>query len=162
MPALLHIITPENVTIRYRLAGPAQRGRALLSDLVYQSLILLLVFIATAFGTELFRINYLFDGIWVAEIFLVVWGYPIFFEIYSEGQTPGKRQHHVRVLSENGDRLTPIASILRNLLRIVDFLPFGFAGGFLAMLFTSRFQRFGDLVARTVVISAEDEGPNPW
>lgn len=162
MPALLHIITPENVTILYRLAGPAQRGRALLSDLLYQSLILVLMFVATAFATELFRVTFLFDGLWIAEIFLVVWGYPVFFEVYSEGQTPGKRRHRLRVMSENGDQLTPTASILRNLLRLVDFLPFGFAGGFLAMLFTSRFQRLGDLVARTVVISAADEAPDPW
>jgi len=162
MPALLHITTPENVTIRYRLAGPAQRGRAYLSDLLIQAIVLLLTAIVTAVAADLFRFRGIFDGIWIAELFLITWGYPVFFEVYSEGQTPGKRQHQIRVITENGDHLTPIASILRNLLRIVDFLPFGFVAGFFSMLFTSRFQRLGDLVAHTVVITTHEEVLTPW
>lgn len=162
MPSLLHISTPENVAVRYRLAGPAQRWRAFLADCLIQMISLLFLATITAVMMNSLGFHSHYDGIWVAEVFVVFWGYHIFFEVFSEGQTPGKRQYHLRVVTENGDRLTAIAAILRNLLRIIDFLPFGFVTGFLAMLFTSRFQRLGDLVARTVVIRAEDEAPNPW
>lgn len=41
---------------------------------------------------------------------------------------------------------------MRNLLRVVDFLPFGFLGGLLSMTLSTRFQRLGDLAAGTLVI----------
>ncbi|MFB6350760.1 MAG: RDD family protein, partial [Bradymonadaceae bacterium] len=42
-------------------------------------------------------------------------------------------------------------SILRNLLRLVDFLPAGYALGLVWMSGSERFQRLGDLAAGTVV-----------
>lgn len=43
-------------------------------------------------------------------------------------------------------------SIIRNLLRAVDFLPLMYGFGLASMLLNKRFQRLGDLAANTVVL----------
>jgi hypothetical protein len=50
---------------------------------------------------------------------------------------------------------TPIgwpASFLRNVLRLADMLPVGYAVGLASMMLDSQFRRLGDLAAGTVVI----------
>jgi len=42
--------------------------------------------------------------------------------------------------------------MIRNILRVVDFMPAGYLFGLVCCLSTSRFQRLGDLVADTVVV----------
>ncbi len=90
--------------------------------------------------------------------FIVNFGYFTLFEMSSRGQTPGKRRVGLRVIREGGYPLSFAASFLRNLLRIVDFLPFGYAVGVTAAVLGSRWQRLGDLAARPRVVGAHPEG----
>jgi hypothetical protein len=57
----------------------------------------------------------------------------------------------LRVMSATGGPVTLAQAVLRNFLRVVDFMPGLYLTGILCMLFTKRFQRLGDLVANTVV-----------
>ena len=74
------------------------------------------------------------------------------FETIWNGQTPGKRAFGLRVVRDGGYPITFYASAIRNLIRIADFLPFGFAAGALTIFLQSEYKRLGDLVAGTIVI----------
>lgn len=90
--------------------------------------------------------------------FLAAWGYFLLFELFWEGQTPGKRAMGLRVVTDEGAPPGLVACAVRNLLRPVDFLP-GFYGlGAFAIFLSRRARRLGDLAAGTVVIR-EDPVP---
>ena len=68
------------------------------------------------------------------------------------GQTVGKRLLGLRVVRIDGSHPSVAAIALRTLLRIVDWLPFGYLVGFITMMVTGRRrQRLGDLAAKTSV-----------
>ena len=71
--------------------------------------------------------------------------------------TPGKRAMGIRVVHSNGTPVGWSASITRNLLRFVDFLPLFYVFGFISMMLNRNFQRLGDLVAGTLVVYREDK-----
>jgi hypothetical protein len=94
-------------------------------------------------------------GLWLIFLFLVEWLYPVAFEIWAGGATPGKKLLGLRVVNDDGTPVSRWASVTRNLLRAVDFLPVLYGMGFAAMLMNRDFKRMGDLVAGTVVIYVE-------
>ncbi len=68
------------------------------------------------------------------------------------GQTLGKRLFGIKVMMQDGRKCTWVGAILRNVLRIIDMVLGGYILGIAAITLTSRRQRFGDLIAKTVVI----------
>jgi hypothetical protein len=95
----------------------------------------------------------------IVLIFAAQWLYFFLFEWRWNGQTPGKRLLHLRVIKVDGAPVSWIDVLLRNLARPIDaFGPMGLIG--LLMIFvTPRAQRLGDLMARTLVIH---ETPIDW
>lgn len=71
---------------------------------------------------------------------------------YWIAKTPGKYLTGTRARSLAGDPLSLRASLVRNLLRFVDFFLLGLPG-ILAILTTERNQRVGDLLAGTSVFT---------
>ena len=53
---------------------------------------------------------------------------------------------------DNGLPVTPAASMTRNLLRVADFLPFGYGFAIVSMLLRRDCKRLGDLAAATLVV----------
>jgi uncharacterized RDD family membrane protein YckC len=91
---------------------------------------------------------------WSLVYLAVVLGYYFVFEV-TVGQTLGKQLLGLRVTRADGSRPAVAAIVVRTLLRIVDWLPFLYLVGFLAMLATgARRQRLGDLAANTGVARA--------
>jgi hypothetical protein len=88
----------------------------------------------------------------VVVVFLVLFAYFVIFEIVWSGQTPGKRLLGLRVIRENGYSIRPVDAVVRNLVRIVDALPTGYAIGLLVMLLNDRAKRLGDFAAGTLVV----------
>jgi hypothetical protein len=82
----------------------------------------------------------------------VYWGYGVIFEVLGDGMTPGKRMQGLRVVHADGTPIGLPASVLRNLLLVVDLLPIGYALGVVTMMLNQRFQRLGDLTAGTLVV----------
>ena len=68
------------------------------------------------------------------------------------GQTPGKRWTHLRVIKDSGRPIATQDAILRNLLRIVDTLPSLYAIGIITSLISPQNKRLGDYLAGTVVV----------
>jgi uncharacterized membrane protein SpoIIM required for sporulation len=97
------------------------------------------------------------DKSWVTAVFiigqfLILWGYFVAFEALWDGQTPGKRVLGLRVVRNGGGGVDLGASAARNLVRFVDFLPFGYFVGMVSVIANARNQRLGDLVAGTIVV----------
>lgn len=68
------------------------------------------------------------------------------------GATLGKLLLGIRVVNVDGSRISWGASILRNILRIIDALPFAYILGAILIWTSQRKQRLGDRAARTVVV----------
>ncbi|NLI75659.1 MAG: RDD family protein [Candidatus Riflebacteria bacterium] len=152
MPEDVRLTTPENIEIRFPLAGFCTRGKAFFYDCLYQFLLSIgVVYIGVEWLAHT-PLSFLAAPLSIALTFLVVWGYHILFEIFLDGQTPGKRHFGIRVVTLDGQRIEFFPSMVRNLARIVDFLPFGFVAGAVAMLSSRHHQRIGDLFSRTMVI----------
>jgi uncharacterized RDD family membrane protein YckC len=159
------VLTPERVSLQYDIAGIGSRGGAVAVDSLIQialGIVVVLGFSSSAISlvTFLGRGSALAQGFVIAVValtfFAISVGYFILFEIIWSGQTPGKRLLGLRVLRENGYPLRPVDATIRNVVRLVDGLPVGYAVGVLVMLFNSRARRLGDFAAGTIVVR---EGP---
>jgi hypothetical protein len=91
-------------------------------------------------------------------LFVITAGYFMVFEILWNGQTPGKRLVGVRVIRENGYPIRPVDAVIRNLVRIVDWLPATYGIGVLTMLLNRRSKRLGDFASGTIVIREAARG----
>ncbi|NVJ66512.1 MAG: RDD family protein [Gammaproteobacteria bacterium] len=143
--------TPEGIELPLEVAGLVPRTMAYFIDLLiflalYYALILVVGFLGN-FGEGLFYIIF----------FIIYWLYPIIFEVFRNGQTPGKKALGIKVVHHDGTPISLSASFVRNILLIADFLPFFYTAGFLSMLFNKDFKRLGDMAAGTVVIYTEKE-----
>lgn len=138
--------TPEGITLNLSPAGPAPRFLAWSIDLMVRMVINAILFFLLSFAGK--------TGIGIALIlsFFLEWFYPVYYELRKEGQTPGKKSLGLYVAQEDATPICTSSSVIRNLLRVVDFLPFLYAFGLISMLLNRRFQRLGDLVAKTVVL----------
>lgn len=159
MPQELSILTPEKVELTFRLAGLPSRICAFIVDiliiLVVQSLILLLI--STLSGAA--RLGAEAQTIW-GSLFLYIFlvgflAYPFLFTVFMHGQTPAKMLMGMRVVMANGGPVTTQAAALRTMLLLVDILPSVSLVGALAMFFSERAQRVGDMVAGTIVITTK-------
>ncbi len=151
--------TPELVVLTYSLAGVGSRVLAGLTDLAIcmGALLVLVVAIASlSAGALSFSVDVGASwGIAIIVIvqFVLLWGYYVLFEGLMDGQTPGKRLHHLRVVRDGGYSVTFGVSAVRNLIRMLDMQPgFLYFVGLTSLLFTRRGRRLGDLVAGTIVV----------
>lgn len=138
--------TPEGVELTLRAAGPLVRILAWVIDQTLRGLVYSVVGAGLAFLGDLGL------GIFLIFLFLAEWFYPVFFEVLRQGQTPGKMAMGLTVVNDDGTPITWTASIIRNLLRFADFLPFFYMFGLVSMALSRDFKRLGDLVAGTVVV----------
>jgi uncharacterized RDD family membrane protein YckC len=70
------------------------------------------------------------------------------------GATPGKRLFGLCVVRADGSQLGVRELVVRNLLRVIDWLPFLYIVGGAFALLGGKCQRFGDVVAQTTVVSS--------
>ena len=138
--------TPEGVELRLPAAGPLLRAVAWAIDAAIRMAVLSVLSIVTA---ALGRSGL---GVMAVAMFLVWWFYPIAFEVFYQGQTPGKRAMALRVVRSDGAPVGWQGSLVRNLLRVVDMLPVGYAVGVVSGFLDPWGRRLGDIVAGTLVV----------
>ncbi len=140
------ILTAQNITIDFKLAGIGDRMAAFIIDsIVIVAYIIFLIILAG-------QINLDAELRWMLLIlYLPVLFYHLLFEYLMQGQTPGKKQMKIRVLKEEGAPATLGAYIIRWILSPVDFF---FSGGIAitSIVMTQKGQRLGDLAAGTIVV----------
>jgi uncharacterized RDD family membrane protein YckC len=148
----LVIATPERVAFQYEIAGIGSRFLAQVID----SLIIAVIF--TAISILAGALGGIFSSpdiallVLVILTFILLTGYFLISEAAWNGQTVGKRATRLRVVGDQGEPLTISQAAIRNLVRIVDFLPFFYAIGMLTLFINGRGKRLGDFAAGTVVV----------
>ncbi|WP_299061002.1 RDD family protein [uncultured Polaribacter sp.] len=180
----LQIKTAQNVNINFTLANVGQRLFAFGLDniLKFAYIYFAIKFLdfktfETAFDGDTWSIKAI-DIL----IFLPVSFYSLYTELLLDGQTVGKKIMQLKVINSEGFKPSTTDFVMRWFLRVVDFnlfmllvvyvsslglgnenvlffllFFFGKMIGFLLILFTKNNQRFGDIIANTVVISRKDD-----
>ena len=176
--ATLQFETPENVRIEYRPAGLGTRFLAWFVDQIIMNLVIFIAVIALIILSAVFEglFRDLFDQVeralrnkdglvgpetiymYLAGIGMLIWGLGSFFyfglsELLWRGQTPGKKMCKIRVVKADGFALDAGGVFMRNVFRVADHLPILW----IVPVLSKRGQRFGDMVASTIVISDEAE-----
>lgn len=164
----IEVVTPENISFRYEVAGPFRRLPAFILDFAIRVGVMLATLLVLGFlgaSGEIWTVVFLL--LW----FVMEWFYGALFETYWNGMTPGKWAMSIRVLRTDGQPINGMQGIMRNLLRLADLMPFApasaFGGGdvyfivptgmigILIPLLNSRYQRLGDIVCGTMVVVEE-------
>lgn len=167
------IDTPENVTFGYTIAGIGSRFIGCLVDTTILVVLLLLLNIGISLLLAWLGDNApaqpldaeptpdwitgLLIAIYALINFGIIWGYYMAFEMLWNGQTPGKRLANTQVVRANGAPAEFSEVAIRNVIRIIDFLPFAYAIGFVVMFLNRRSRRLGDFAANTLVIKRQDQ-----
>ena len=160
--------TPEGIEFVLFPAGFLIRACAWAIDCFIQGVILLVIIIASGILGNVV-------GLWILFllIFALDWFYHAAFEIFFNGQSPGKKFMGIRVVCGDGSPVNPGASFLRNLLRFADTFLFLYLIVFICMLASPAFRRIGDWVGDTLVVytagarvpvrfTLPDSGRLPW
>ncbi len=153
--------TPENIEVHFELAGIGSRFCAILIDtiLIVGCIILLMIlFIGMLSWSPTLHVSDSKWQEWIGALLIVIGmtlladGYFIFFEWVMRGQTPGKKSMKLRVIHDDGTAVAGTSILVRNILRIVDFLPVAYGVGLVAIFVNKHCKRLGDLAAGTIVI----------
>ena len=149
------IETPEGIDLPLRPAGLPSRALAFAFDLGVRGIIMGILLVPLAL------LGNVGVGLGSLLLFLVSWWYMVLFEVLNQGRSPGKQWMGLRVVQDDGTPIGWSASLLRNLLRFVDLLPFGYFLGVISCLQHPSFKRLGDLAAGTLVIYREQPLTRP-
>ncbi len=179
----LQIKTAQNVNISFALANVGQRLLAFVVDNVVKFgyfYLILLIFDFNAIN-NIAGDSWTQRAVSIL-IFLPITFYTLYCEILLHGQTLGKKLLHIKVINLDGFKPSVSDFAIRWFLRIVDFNLFilllvffnqntddevfetlvgllffmGKLVGLLLIVFTTKNQRFGDLIANTTVIYLKD------
>lgn len=151
---VLIVETPEAAEIELRPAGVWVRARAFLLDFVFRIILVLAVIFSLdqlsrfAFGLSL--------SVFFISAFLIYWLYPVLFETFWYGQTPAKKIFRLRVVQDNGTPISFAQSLIRNLMRTADILPFAYGLGMSCMLMHPQFKRLGDILSGSLVVYVDE------
>ena len=143
------LTTPEGLTVELALAGPGSRFAAALLDWLVRGVVFVALMIVGSVST----------AVAILGGFVVLFGYDVVFEVAAGGRTPGKRWTGLRVVDAAGGPVRLIPSAIRNLLRLVDFLPAFYLVAIVTIVASRRNQRLGDIVAGTLVVRERTSGP---
>jgi uncharacterized RDD family membrane protein YckC len=152
----LVIATPERVSFDYQVAGLGTRAIAQLLDLLILAAVLVAVLLAGVAAGALTGSQTVGTLIEIIGAFVVVFGYFWVSEAMWSGQTIGKKAFRLRAVGDRGEPLTFMQAGIRNVVRIVDFLPYAYGVGFVVMFANGKGKRLGDLAAGTIVVKDSD------
>ena len=151
----LVITTPERVSFEYQVAGLGTRAIAQILDLMILAGVLIGVyFAAIAIGQA--GSNTIAYLIAVIGSFVVIFGYFWACEAFWSGQTIGKKVFRLRAVGDRGEPMTFFQAGIRNVVRIVDFLPYAYGVGLVVLFVNGKGKRLGDLAAGTLVVKDSD------
>jgi len=146
--------TPEGVSLEFVLAGLGSRFLAVFLDLLIQAAAIAVIVLALVKGIGFStpaRLYVTTGAISLVGVLLIL-GYFVLFESLNAGRTPGKAMTGLRVVRVTGGPVGVRASLLRNVVRLVDWLPSLYAVGAILILVTRNHQRLGDMLAGTLVV----------
>ncbi|GAC1404857.1 MAG: hypothetical protein NVSMB64_08760 [Candidatus Velthaea sp.] len=152
------------MAIRYELAGLGSRFLAVFIDLAIQIGALIAILLVLTFTglsvrrlAEVIPLPYksvqaLFIAVLVVAAFVLFFGYFIIFEVWWSGRTPGKRAVGIRVVRDAGFPIDLGASVIRNVVRVLEFGLGFYAVSAAVSLLSRENKRLGDFAAGTIVV----------
>ena len=152
----LVVATPERVSFDYQVAGLGTRAIAQLLDLLILGAILAVILVVAVFVSAVLNSAVIGDLISIIGSFVAVFGYFWVSEAMWSGQTIGKKAFRLRAVGDRGEPLTLMQAGIRNIVRIVDFLPYGYGVGLITLFINGKGKRLGDLAAGTLVVKDSD------
>ncbi len=152
------ILSAENIEFQVETAGLGSRFAAVMIDMsiqIFSFFVLTLLAYYIMGGVDFAEwTEYIFGvakALFSIVVFFLFYAYFFIFEWLWAGQTPGKRWLGLRVIHATGMPATWWPVFVRNLLRIIDFMPFLYGAGSLFAMLNIHNQRIGDQVAGTIV-----------
>lgn len=154
--AKIDVTTTQNVTIQYETAGFLWRFIAWLID-------------TSIIGSFFFAVIYLFSSsqsLYGSEmkmtilffiLFLIKYFYSLLIEIFTNGQSIGKKMVGIVVIKLNGNALLTNDYLIRWAYRMVDFGMSFFSIGTITILMSEKNQRLGDMIANTTVVKLKPD-----
>src|SRR5437879_9306394 len=146
----LVVATPERVSFDYQVAGLGTRGIAQLLDLLIVGGALLAVLIVAISLQAVSGSESVFSLVMIFGAFIVIFGYFWVSEAFWSGHTIGKKVFRLRAVGDRGEPLTFAQAGIRNVVRIIDFLPYGYGVGLVVLFSTATVSRMVVLAAWTV------------
>jgi uncharacterized RDD family membrane protein YckC len=159
MNDIYKVVTPENIELNYEVAGIGSRFLAVAIDTLIQGILIVGVFsslnilkLSALLSTVANWTTSLTGALLICLLFVILIGYYIILETVMNGQTVGKKLVNIRVRREGGYAPTFWVILLRNVIRMIDFLPSFYGFGLIVMFFNKRAKRLGDYAAGTIVV----------
>lgn len=164
MDRSLDVRTPESIAFSYELAGLGSRFLALVVDQAIQLLVLAAIFFGLVLAGSRVAMSHgesaatqklgesVAIAIVVVIVFMVLFGYFIVFEAIWNGQTPGKRLLGLRVVRDCGYPIDFGASLIRNLIRVGEWILGYYVLAAISALLSPENKRLGDIAAGTIVV----------
>lgn len=149
------IRTPESVVLDIPVAGIGSRFLAVLLDslvIILLDLALLLAVVAIIGPASHPGVAGPLLIVLVVVASLVPLAYYVVWELGSGGRSLGKVACGLRVVRLDGVPVGAGESLVRNIVRLIDFLPVAYGVGVVTMFIAPGSRRLGDLAAGTVVI----------
>ncbi len=125
-----------------------QRSLAFLIDIILIILAVMMLSIPIRYAPSAIQL------LITIAVFPIIFLYFILFE-HLAGQTIGKKIMKIAVITQHGKKPAIKQAIIRNILRIIDGLPFFYILGIILIILTKQKQRLGDMIAHTIVIIKE-------
>jgi len=148
------IETAQNITIQHNVASVITRIGAYLIDFGFIIVYYLLAFIFFA----LINVEVSMDNMTLIILMMLpVMFYSLAFEVFMNGQTPGKYFTKIRVVKLDGSKPTLGSYVIRWFLRLIDISLFSGSVAALTILLNGKGQRLGDIAAGTSVIKITPE-----
>lgn len=148
---MVRVRTTQNVVIDYPLAGLGDRILAYLIDGL-----ILIAYSALCWGAfELLDLR----SEWVNTLIITIpyLLYHLLFEIFMDGQSPGKRQRKIKVVRLDGTSPSIGNYLLRWFFRLIEVMLLQGALAMVTIASSKKGQRLGDLVAGTTVVKLAKE-----
>ena len=144
------ILTSQNVSVKYDVAGVGNRIVALAIDFVLYAIWLLIFTVIQSFMSSTGKI-----------MVMVFYSLPIAFyhpvmEIFFNGQSVGKMMMKIRVMKTDGTTPSVSSYLLRWVFRLIDISLSMGSIAVTTIAFTKKSQRVGDLAAGTTVIRLKE------
>lgn len=149
----IRIQTTQNVDIEYELASLGDRILATLLDYLFFLAYFLLVVLVGSLGN-----GKIFENIAVVVIIMIpILVYDLVCETLFQGKSFGKMIMKIKVVKLDGTQANFGAYLIRWLLRIIDTRIFAGGIAILAIAFSEKGQRVGDMAAGTTVIKMKQK-----
>ncbi len=137
--------TTQNVTLQYQIASVGDRILGAMLDFSFMAIYsILLAIIISVSAPDLMG--------WLGALYFPILFYHLFFEIFLNGQSPGKMIMGIKVVKTDGSQLSVGACIIRWLFRILDVTLFFGGLAVLVIIINGNGQRLGDIAASTTVL----------